>query len=114
MPEFYTSIKHKIQIVLNETNYVAMTSGIWTSMNTESFLTVNVNTYDKDFKLKTFILTTEKPEKSHTAQYIYEVLLKVFEEWNIYNKIVAIVTDSRTNIKAAIKNIHSCRYSSLS
>lgn len=85
---------------------MAITSDIWTSMDTESFLTVTVHTYDKDLKLKTFILTTEKLEKSHTAQYIYEVLLKVFEEWNIYNKIVAIVTDSGANIKAAIKKFN--------
>jgi hypothetical protein len=29
-------------------------------MNTESFLTVTVHTYDKEYKLKTFTLTTEK------------------------------------------------------
>lgn len=51
-------------------------------------------------------MTTEKLLKNHTAQYIYETLLKVFDDWKINNKVVAIVTDSGANIKAAIKKLN--------
>lgn len=110
MPELNTSIKNKIKIVFNATSYVAITTDICTSINTESFLTVTAHTYDKDYVLKTFILTTEKLDRNHTAQYIYEVLTKVFEEWEINNKIGAIVTDSGANIKAAIKKFNGVPY----
>jgi hypothetical protein len=51
--------------------------------------------------LKTFVLT-EKLNKNHIAQYLYQILIKIFEERKIINKVVAIVTDSGANIQAAI------------
>lgn len=106
MPDLYISTKNKIQTVLNDTKHVAITSDIWTSMNTDSYLTVTAHVYDNAYKLKTFILTTEKLEKNHTAQYLYETFIKVFENWNITNKVIAVVTDSGANIKAAIKKLN--------
>lgn len=35
MPNLYISMKHKLQLLINETKYVALTSDIWTSINTD-------------------------------------------------------------------------------
>ncbi|XP_008178587.1 zinc finger BED domain-containing protein 1-like [Acyrthosiphon pisum] len=106
MPDIYQSTKVKVQQMLIESNYVAITSDIWTSLNADSFLTVTAHVYNTNYVLKTFVLTTEKLNKNHTAQYLYETLIKIFEEWKIINKVVAIVTDSGANIKAAIKKMN--------
>lgn len=106
MPDIYQSTKVKVQQMLIESNYVAITSDIWTSLNADSFLTVTAHVYNTNYVLKTFVLTTEKLNKNHTAQYLYETLIEIFEEWKIINKVVAIVTDSGANIKAAIKKMN--------
>ncbi|XP_022180699.1 zinc finger BED domain-containing protein 1-like [Myzus persicae] len=56
-----------------------------------------------NFNLKTYVLTTRKLESNHTAQYLSGVLTDIIREWKINTKVVAIVTDSGANIKAAIK-----------
>lgn len=53
--------------------------------------------------LKTFVLTTRKLTFSNTAQYLSEVLTNIIKEWEIETKVVAIVSDSGANIKAAIR-----------
>lgn len=81
---------------------MAFTSDIWTSMNTESFLTATVHFFDVDLELRTFLLTTEKLTSNHTAKYFSEVLHGIFHSWNIQNKVCAIVTNFGVNIKAAV------------
>lgn len=110
LPDLYMSTKQKIQQIINDTNHISITSDIWTSMNVDSYLTVTAHMYDNDFKLKTFVLTTEKLDKNHTAQYIYEILRKMLENWNITNKVIAVVTDSGANIKVAIKTRRNTSY----
>lgn len=110
LPDLYMSTKQKIQQIINDTNHISITSDIWTSMNVDSYLTVTAHMYDNDFKLKTFVLTTEKLDKNHTAQYIYEILRKILENWNITNKVIAVVTDSGANIKAAIKKLEGIHH----
>lgn len=85
-------------------------------MNINSYLTVTAHMYGNDFKLKTFVMTTEKLDKNHSAQCIHEILKKILENWNITNKVIAVVTDSRANIiKADIKKlegIHNVQHTS--
>lgn len=103
IPNLYESTRHKIETILSQAKYVSLTSDVWTSLNTISFITVTVHFFDIDLNLKTYVLTTRKLESNHTAQYLSEVLTDVIKEWNIEDKIVAIVTDSGANIKAAIR-----------
>lgn len=41
--------------------------------------------------------------KYHTGSYLAKVITNEFNIWNIYNKVVAIVTDGGVNIKSAIR-----------
>ncbi|KAF0709975.1 zinc finger BED domain-containing protein 1-like isoform X1 [Aphis craccivora] len=100
IPNLYESTRHKIETILSQVKYVSLTSDVWTSLNTISFITVTVHFFDIDLNLKTYVLTTRKLESNHTAQYLSEVLTDVIKKWNIEDKIVAIVTDSGANIKA--------------
>lgn len=67
------------------------------------FYNFNSTLFDINFNLKTYVLTTRKLESNHTAQYLSGVLTDIIREWKIETKIVAIITDSGANIKAAIK-----------
>ncbi|CAI6373453.1 unnamed protein product [Macrosiphum euphorbiae] len=103
IPNLYDSTRKMIETILSHTKYVSLTSDIWTSLNTISFITVTVHFFDNNLNLKTYVLTTRKLESNHTAQYLSGVLTDIIREWKINTKVVAIVTDSGANIKAAIK-----------
>lgn len=103
IPNVYETTRAKVFGLISNAKHVAITSDIWTSMNTESYLTATVHFFDTDLQLRTFVLTTEKLTSNHTAQYLSEVLHGIFDNWNIQTKVCAIVTDSGANIKAAVR-----------
>ncbi|KAL4103950.1 hypothetical protein QTP88_019267 [Uroleucon formosanum] len=85
LPEVYSTTKNKLQDILNKSSYISITSDIWTSLNTDSFMTITVHTFDSAFVLKTFVLCTLKLENSHTGEYL--------------------ITDSGAKIKSAVKKL---------
>lgn len=90
----------KLKCELNSIKYLAITCDSWTSIATESYLTVTCH-YIKDFVLKSAVLST-KPlggEANHTSENIAQNLRDIFNEWEIDSKIVCIVTDNAANIK---------------
>lgn len=103
IPTIYSDVKNQVQFLLNDTRHVSVTTDIWTSMNTDSFLTITAHFYSNDcIQLKT-VLCTKKLEKNHTGSYLAEMITKEFNIWNIHNKVVAIVTDGGSNMKAAVR-----------
>lgn len=104
IPTIYSDVKNQVQFLLNDTRHVSVTTDIWTSMNTDSFLTITAHFYPNDcIQLKTVVLCTKKLEKNHTGSYLAEMIFKEFNIWNIHNKVVAIVTDGGSNMKAAVR-----------
>ncbi|XP_060874403.1 E3 SUMO-protein ligase ZBED1-like [Metopolophium dirhodum] len=62
-----------------------------------------------DDKLYSPVLATREVHGAHTGENIAAVLSEIFNEWEINNKIVTIVSDNGANIKNAI-NIHLQKY----
>lgn len=71
-------------------------------MNTDSYLTITVHFLNQT-KLKTFVLCTKKLESSHTGMYLCEKISEELNNWNIYEKVIAIITDGGANIKSAVR-----------
>jgi len=103
IPDIYETTRSKVFGLVSNAKHVAITSDVWTSMNTESYLTATVHFFDTDLQLRTFVLATEKLTSNHTAQYLSEVLHDIFHNWNIRTKVCAIVIDSGAKIKAAVR-----------
>lgn len=101
LPDLYSSTKNKFLDILYKSNYHSINSDIWTSLNTDSFMTFTVHRFNSDFVLKTFVLCTAKQENKHTGEYLCRTMKNTFNEWGIMHTIVAIVTDSEVNIKSA-------------
>ncbi|XP_060879286.1 E3 SUMO-protein ligase ZBED1-like [Metopolophium dirhodum] len=97
-------VKGNVQIVLNAASHIAITTDIWTSMNTDSFMTLTAHFVDTNLReLSTVVLCTKKLESNHTGVYLSQVMTKELMEWTILNKVVAIVTDGAANIKLAVR-----------
>lgn len=107
IPDIFSRVKTKVQNLLNEANNVAITTDIWTSMNTDSFITLTAHFFDNNQKdLRTVVLCTKKLECKHTGIFSSEFMTKELQDWNILSKVIAIVTDGGANIKLAVRLMH--------
>lgn len=97
--------------MLKLTGYIALTTDLWTSDSSKSYITLMINLI-YDGKFKTLTLSTR--EENHTSENLTREMKDVLEtEWNRSNKIIRITTDNAANIKKAVVDIlqkhhHSC------
>lgn len=104
IPWMFLNVKNKVQMLLDEAKHVAITTDIWTSMNTDSFITMTAHFFNKNqINLNTVVLCTKKLESNHTGIHLSEVMTQELNDWNIFNKVIAIVTDGGANIKLAVR-----------
>jgi len=94
--------------MLENVNDVLITTDMWTSDCTRSYITVTCHFIFND-SLYSPVLATEEVKKSHTGENIASALSNIFNEWNISNKIVNIVSDNGANIRHTI-NDHLLKY----
>ncbi|XP_049807078.1 uncharacterized protein LOC126249466 [Schistocerca nitens] len=92
----YHKHKEAVNLAMEDSTCVSLTTDIWTSLNSEAYMAVtghftNTNTA---LALETFRF----PEK-HTALNISEALDNVISKWNIENKVVSIATDNTSNMR---------------
>ncbi|KAE9542433.1 hypothetical protein AGLY_003294 [Aphis glycines] len=108
LPDQYNVIYLKLKYMLENVNDVSITTDMWTSDSTRSYITVTCHFIFNDC-LYSPVLATEEVKESHTGENIASALSNIFNEWNISNKIVTIVSDNGANIKHAI-NDHLLKY----
>lgn len=101
LKEQYLKTFSKLFTILSGIKYVGITTDIWTSTATESYICVSCHFIDQEFNLKRAILSTKQLEKNHTSENIAQALREIFEEWKIYDKITCIVTDNAASMLKA-------------
>ncbi|XP_060077513.1 E3 SUMO-protein ligase ZBED1-like [Ylistrum balloti] len=103
IPEMYDKVKSELLGDLEKAEAVSVTSDGWTSRATESYVTVTCHYIDDEWNLKNKVLQTRKTNESHTGENIGHILVNSFAEWNISDKIFALVTDNARNMKSAAR-----------
>ncbi|XP_078025235.1 E3 SUMO-protein ligase ZBED1-like [Epinephelus lanceolatus] len=102
----YKDIKDKMKNALQETDSVALTTDIWTSIAKEAYMGVMCH-YLKNWKMVSHCLTTMPLEERHTAANIAEWIEEVIAKFNIPpEKIKAVVHDNGANVVGAAKILH--------
>lgn len=104
LPEIYEEVKTKLQTTLNSEQYVSITTDIWNSDSNVAYLTVTGH-FIFNNKLFSTVLSTRSLKSSHTGQNIANAIESVLNEWNIFDKVVTIVSDNAANMKNAV-NVH--------
>ena len=102
LPDEYSKEAELVKKEIALVSHVALTSDLWTSRATESYMTITCHFLTETCDLKSLVLETFHFELSHTAENIADSLRKAAEKLNISEKIIAIVTDA-SNIVAAVK-----------
>lgn len=103
LPNKYKSTKEALEASLSAIKYVALTTDIWTSRQTEGYITVTCHFVSDDWKFRSVVLATVNFSDSHTAEHISEQLGKIVDEWSLRPKVVGVVTDNAANCVAAIR-----------
>ena len=92
--DMYTTRDGEIKRELLLISHEALTSDLWTSRTTESYLTITCHFVSSTWELKSLVLETFGFKKDHTAENIAASFQKIAEEWGISRKVVAMVTDN--------------------
>ena len=106
LPMLYSTCKSQLMESLSKTEFCAVTTDIWTSRSTQSFLSVTAHYIDNEKSpcaSKSCILETVCLKVDHTGENIAGQLLRVTEEWSLRNKVICAVTDSASNMNLAIR-----------
>jgi len=103
LPAAYSSTVDRVKDMLGDAEAVTLTTDSWTSLTTENYVAVTCHFITSEFKLDSCLIQCSKFPERHTAENLANDLLAVVREWNLENKIQAVVTDSAANINAAVK-----------
>ena len=78
---------------------VALTTDVWTSTSVEAYMAMLAHYITRDWKAVCCILETKYFPGSHTGIAISDRLLETVKEFNIENKVSAIVHDQASNVQ---------------
>ncbi|XP_030751374.1 zinc finger BED domain-containing protein 1-like [Sitophilus oryzae] len=108
LENFYQEESRKVKTMLTDVANVAATTDIWTSDSNKAYISVTIHFIYNDQMFSRNIATKELEDVHHTGENIARALNSIFQEWNINNKIVTVVSDNGANIKNAIRqmNVH--------
>ena len=87
------------------TNAVSLTTDVWTSTTTEGFITVTTHLISPTWELNSVSMETVRITDAHTPVNIAEALTKIWNNWNILNKVCSVVTDSAASMTSAVDTI---------
>lgn len=99
-------LKVTIKSKMNCADYIALTTDAWTSLSNDSYLAVTASFLSAEFVLHSPVLETVMLTDRHTSVYLEEVIKNVLQEWDINDKVVAIVHDNASNIKQISKHLN--------
>ena len=97
----YKETKNKLKNILKDPTGIAVTADDWTSMATESYMTLTGHFITEDWSLINVGLQTRHTPESHTAVNLKECFESAFSEWNLQDKKVVGVIDNAKNITKA-------------
>ncbi|XP_039661199.1 E3 SUMO-protein ligase ZBED1-like [Perca fluviatilis] len=101
LPTLYKETKAKVMESMCKASRVAITSDAWTSVATESYVTITAHYVSEDWQIVSHVLQTRAVYESHTGAHMAGLLLNVVEEWQLTDKSVVLVTDNAANMISA-------------
>ena len=92
---------------LQAASYIALTSDVWTSLATQSYISATAHFITSEWELSSCVLQTLHFPESHTGVHISEKLKEICSNFNVpYDKVVAVVHDQGSNMQASLRILH--------
>lgn len=93
------------QMVAKSAISVTLTTDLWTSRNSDSFMGVTAHFIDETFEIKSILLDVCLFEGSHTSINIASELNRLVQEWELQDNVLLAVTDNANNVKKAVEDL---------
>ena len=103
IPNIYQSVREKVKTHIQSAERVGVTTDTWTSVATESYMSVTTHFIDADWNLTSYVLQTTEVQTDHRSTSLAEMLTVGIEEWGLMSKDPAIVTDNAFNMVRAVE-----------
>ena len=107
LPKKYNTEKAKLLSKLKTVDSLSVTTDQWSSRTNEGYTTITAHFIDDDWKLHSPVLMTRHKAQRHTAINLANELEASFAEFDINDKVTAVVTDNASNITAAITRLEN-------
>lgn len=88
---------------MDQAEVCCISTDTWTSIQMLGYMAVIVHLVDSDFNLKSHTIAVQNIVGSHTAENLQNELVKVFNDWEILNKVRFSITDNGANVVKACK-----------
>ncbi|GBP54653.1 Zinc finger BED domain-containing protein 4 [Eumeta japonica] len=108
IPEMYQRVRAKVLELLKDLPHIVITTDIWTSdssSQSNDFISLTAHGITATFDYKSYCLEVLPFDGSHTGINIASNLNKAFHDWNIQDRVRAIVSDNAANMSVAIREI---------
>ncbi|XP_045104974.1 E3 SUMO-protein ligase ZBED1-like [Portunus trituberculatus] len=86
LPLLYKNESEKVKKELSTSNYISLTTDIWTSRQTMGYITVTAHFISPEWTLRSVVLATARMTNSHTKENIAEEITRICNEWDILHK----------------------------
>lgn len=105
MPQMFEMTVECVKDTLKNVEAVCLTTDGWTSRTNQSFISVTAHFIDpkNETLVSSVLLGCIDFDEKHTGNNLARFLRNIVEEWNLSNKLTAVVTDNAANIKTAIR-----------
>lgn len=98
VPAQYEQCKNSCKEVVQNVKAVCITTDTWTSVNTQSFLSVTAHFINSNFEFNSMLLECSEMLQSHTAPHLAEEIQRITTDWDVTDKVVLAVSDNANNI----------------
>ena len=103
IPNMYDVVKEGVKSKLQSAERLGITSDTWTSVATQSYMSVTAHYIDEEWSLISNVLQTTEVTFDHCSVSLADMLTKALEEWGLMNKDPVMVTDNVANIVRAVQ-----------
>ncbi|CAG8692323.1 20461_t:CDS:2 [Rhizophagus irregularis] len=95
-------VKELLTLVINSCEFISITTDLWTARSKTGYIGITGHWVNENFKPYDILIGIKSILYPHTAVAISSYLEKYIEEYRLENKIVCVVTDNGSNMKAAV------------
>ncbi|XP_034150871.1 zinc finger BED domain-containing protein 6-like [Esox lucius] len=98
-------INHNIMSQIEISNFVSLTSDMWTSIDKDSYISVTGHLIAENAQLSTFLLGISKLPENHKAIHIEEAKNQLVASWGLHSRVAAFVTETGGNMVGTVQKL---------
>ncbi len=105
LPKLQEQIQATLKEELAKTEWISLTSDIWTSVTSTPFLALTAHFLDKNLRLSSKLIGCIKFGERHSSVNIKDKVKDLLEQYEVQGKIVSCTTDNASNMVKAIREL---------